>query len=383
MKNTFQYSRVLDKLRIVQPPKELRHLKAVCQLQESFQYTTPASKFYKNNFGILVSCERVRKTTSQWSFGPTSMRKYNDALEDFQKHQFLNVVENGQLVRKTIGDTYELIGMKESYKIEKILHSLPYDGATGVILKYNGRYKDKYVICFRSAIETSSFMKIGLSGLGESAYPWSSKATANQFLSSLYIEEYAPIIREAVLNNWRPASEILFLGFSMGAALAQLSMYDLFVDQKLECQSSHLLLASPRVANDAFYKELASSSTQTRVCNFIAAANFKDIVYMDPIPLMSNFRDPPQIYILGNLSQSCTKWHEQLLDPTLAFDTIFPIQIFKMRPEVHNTYTCSCIATLGTFIGSMLTGTSIDIHNLAYFNAANYCVIQRPSASTT
>jgi hypothetical protein len=371
MDNTLPAAEEALNFKLVNPPPELNYLAAVCQMQETFQNTTPANRFFSSKFSALVSSERIRKATSFLNCANSSLKHYNEALEEFQTNNYLNVFDGQSLCKKRVGDPIQLKGFDDLYKIDTILHALPYDGATGVVLKSeggtHGSFKiDKYVVCFRSAIETASFIKVGMSGMASGGHNWSKNAKANRFLSELYLE-YAPSIKKAIVTNWKPGSTIVFLGFSMGAALAQLCMYDLLVNERLVCTASHLLLASPRIANEAFYKDLAVSKTPTLITTYLTAVNYRGSIYMDPVPLLDCFEDPPQRFVLGDLRTSQEVWHTNILDATASYGSRFPVQVYK---KTGRNYRCSPVSVFGSFVGSMLTGTAIDLHNLGYFNIA-------------
>ena len=368
MNNTLPAAEEALNFKLVDPPLELKYLKAVCQMQETFENTTPANRFFSSKFSALVSSERIRKATSFLNCASASLKHYNEALEEFQTNNYLNVSDDYSVCKKRVDDPMHLTGFDDSYKIDTILHALPYDGATGVVLKSEGTV-DKYVVCFRSAIETASFMKVGMSGMASGGHNWSKNAKANRFLSDLYLE-YAPSIKKAIVTNWKPGSTIVFLGFSMGAALAQLCMYDLLVNERLVCTASHLLLASPRIANEAFYKDLAVAKTPTLVTTYLTAVNYRGSIYMDPVPLLDCFEDPPQRFVLGDLDTSQEVWHSNILDATASYGSRFPVQVYKKNNR--RNYRCSPVSVFGSFVGSMLTGTAIDLHNLGYFNIAHY-----------
>ena len=97
MNNTFPMSSISKTMVCVKPPQELVFLRAVTELQLAFQSTTPAAKFYKSNFSGFVSCERIRKTTAFLKCSNMSLEKYNEQINTFQNHQFLQIFQDGNI----------------------------------------------------------------------------------------------------------------------------------------------------------------------------------------------------------------------------------------------------------------------------------------------
>ena len=177
-----------------------------------------------------------------------------------------------------------------------------------------------------------------------------------------------------MVKEFKPNSKITFLGFSMGSALAQMCMHDLFVVQGLQAETEHLLLASPRIANKDFYRELATSATPVTVTTFLAAANCAGKIHMDPVPLLNVFSDPSRQFVIGSLETPQTRWHERFLKPQ-QFGTKLPFEVYKPVKGLSK-HRCSSVAVFGSFLGSLITGTALDIHNIGYFGICNYGTTQ-------
>jgi hypothetical protein len=114
---------------------------------------------------------------------------------------------------------------------------------------------------------------------------------------------------------------------------------------------------------------LATAATPIVVATCLAALNYQNMIYMDPIPLLDSFEDPPLQYVIGNLMHVQQKWHARILDVTLSSGVQFALEFYQVRDIFKNKYKCSPSLVFASFVGSLLTGTAVDIHNIAYFNA--------------
>jgi hypothetical protein len=315
-----------------------------------------------------VAFEGIRKATACLGTVSSSLKAYNGSIDNFQTAPFLNFPNRYGIEQKRAGDEVVLRALGP-FKLAAVMHSKPYDGATGVVLKREDKDTDEFVICFRSAVEISSFIKVGADPLVHAPARLSEQANANAFVSNLY-DGYKAVIRENVVKGFKKGSKITFLGFSMGSALAQMCMHDLFVAQGLQAETEHLLLASPRVANQDFYRELATAATPVTVTTFLAAANYAGKVHLDPVPLLNAFSDPPRLFVIGSLASPQKAWRGRFLKPQ-QYGSKLPFECYKPIKGLSK-HRCSSVAVFGSFLGSLVTGSALDLHNLGYFGIANY-----------
>ena len=359
MNNSFKNKNLHKHLKACEKPKELRLMAPTVQLQVAFQSTMPAARFYSSSFGSLVAC--LDSVSS-------SLNAYNESVDSFQKAPYLNMPTNNGIEQRRVGDEIVLEALGP-FKLAAVMHAKPFDGATGVVLKREGKDTDEFVICFRSAVEISSFIKVGADPLVHAPARLSEHANANAFVSNLYCG-YKAVLQKTVVKGFKKGSKITFLGFSMGSALAQLCMHDLFATQGLQAETEHLLLASPRVASQGFYRELATAATPVTVTAFLAAANYAGKIHMDPVPLLNAFSDPPHLFVIGSLQTPQKAWRERFLKAQ-TYGTKLHFEVYRPIKGLSK-HRCSSVAVFGSFIGSLITGSALDLHNIGYFNIANY-----------
>ena len=368
MNNSFASKHLKQHLKACDKPKELRLMAPTVQLQVAFQSTMPAARFYSSSFGSLVAFEGIRKATACLGTVNRDLKAYNASVDSFQTTPYLNMPNKYGIDQKHVGDEVVLKGLGP-FKLAAVMNTKPYDGATGVVLKREGVETDEFVICFRSAVEISTFVKVGADPLVHAPARLSEQAKVNAFVSNLY-DGYKPTLQETVVKGFKKGSKVAFLGFSMGSALAQLCMHHLFVTQGLQAETEHLLLASPRVGNQGFYRELATAATPVTVTTFVAAANYAGKIHMDPVPLLNAFTDPPRLFVIGSLQTPQNAWHERFLQPQ-QYGTKLHFEVYRPIKGLSK-HRCSSVAVFGSFIGSLITGSALDLHNIGYFSIANY-----------
>lgn len=353
---------------------------ALCNLQMNFECTCPALPFYKTWMSSIVSSEGSRQQVKH-IFDPSDLHSYNAHLEAFMEKPYLNVVvasgPEGCRVKKIAEqETLHLSirNRREPFTLLKVLSCLPFDGCTGVVLKH--ATKPEFVICFRSAIETSTFMKIGTSSMLSTPYPVEGEVAVNAFLGTLYWTHYAEAVRAALAPFAKTPSTIRFLGFSMGAALCQMCMYDVFAKTSMfsSWSQTHLLFGSPRCANQNFYEDLAVAKVEVET--HVAATNYKSCIYIDPIPCLDcGFVDPPHQFLLGQLDVASATWTNAMLDMSTSMP--FKVQRVRCTRAFRNVHRCHPMRIFGSFVSTMFHSSNMALHNTGYFNITYHGIITK------
>jgi hypothetical protein len=234
-------------------------------------------------------------------------------------------------------------------------------GCSGVVLEAKGHR----IVVFRSATEVSTFLKVGASSLAQTPVEFAPGVTCNRYLAETYDKHIsAPL---AALVQESPEMPTTFLGYSMGAALSQLALFDLVIKRELSIATTHLLLASPRIASQSFYTELQKQGVW--ISNIIAATRYCGAIHMDPVPLIKGFSDPPRILLLGRLYRDIS-WHESVCpsDKTRLTLTLCSV-LFR------DSFACHALQILGSYMQTALGESSMDLH-ASYSMLVSNCVVK-------
>ena len=279
--------------------------------------------------------------------------EYANELKEYREKPFLSLektkLHEGTMVRIPINNKPQM------FTIRKLFVDDPSYGCSGIVLETD---KLTFVV-FRSATHTSTFMKVGASSLLQSPKILAPGVQCNAYLGNHYNKHFsAPLA--AILQS-QPDKQVLFLGYSMGAALGQLAMYDMIVRRGIPLRQKHLFLASPRMANHLFYEHL--SARGVRIRNIVAATRLKGDVYLDPVPLLRGFSDPPVIYLLGQLFEPGISWHGGVV-PTAGTK----LNVIETSDAFKDHFKCHAVSILSSYMQTAFGESSMDLHG-------SYCVL--------
>ena len=304
--------------------------------------------------------------------------QYSQPKEEFERRSI--VVGNTKYQQVFEGEVLQMIDDGEhihTYQVHKIYHAYPFEGATGVILSRVGT--KEILVCFRSAIETSTFVNIGKSNILDAPLCFDDDdptVEINSYLGTLFHTHYSDKQSVAAIMKSLQPDKIIFLGFSMGGAIGQLALYDMLCKQSMRIPSEHLFLGSPRFASQGFYDSLGK---QIQIHTFVSAIRHKGLVYLDPIPMLGQFADPHHISLIGNLNKVDPKkdiFQRDILDPQASG----PIDIqsiatkWSFRGHCQSSHVGVLFACLA---GEQFGNSCMSLHNLAYFTLACYGVLRQ------
>jgi len=273
--------------------------------------------------------------------------EYKLELQSFADRPYLRI--GGTHVPQGTDISIPFEGKDSSFNILKLFTLNPECGCDGVVLET----PLQLFVIFRSATSTSTFMKIGMSGLIQSSKVLSCGATCNSFLGNYYEKHFSAAL--AAIVQAKREKKIVFLGYSMGAALGQIAMYDLTVTRSVRLRQTHLFLASPRIASSAFYKQLLDRGVRIR--NMSAATRLGNYIHLDPIPLLKGFCDPPEVFIIGQLFKEGVCWNEATMPQAGT-----SLDVLATTSSFQNHLQCHPLAVFGSFMQTAFGQSCMDLH---------------------
>lgn len=277
----------------------------------------------------------------------TLPQEYREEMKSFSKRPYVQLgtvhAPEGSEIRIPIS------GSMQTLKVRKLFVADPQRGCDGVVLETD----QSMFVVFRSATSASTFVKIGASSMLQYPKVLADGVECNSLLGNYYEKHLAEPLAD-VLQASR-VKKIIFLGYSMGAALGQLALYDLVVKRDIHIQQRHVFLASPRIANDLFYEKLQARGVRVR--NIVAAARIGDFIHLDPIPLLKGFRDPPEIYLVGQLFDDEVSWSAAAMP---QHGTI--VNAVACSPAFRNSLQCHAVSIFASFMQTAFGESSMDLH---------------------
>jgi hypothetical protein len=311
------------------PPEYAAYAQTLVDLQALFQLPPTFSHF------------------RPWMGSPSQLplpKNYTTELEDFARQPYLafpsrKVYEGGALDIQ-----------KKRYVVRKLWVDRPEEGCIGLVLKCG----KELIVAFKSATHVSTFVKIGASSMLQHPKTLTPGVRCNSYLANYYNKHFsAPLA--AALSAEPADAKVVFLGYSMGAALGQLALYDLRVRRGKVFQQAHLFMASPRVATRKFYEQLDKRGIE--ITNMIAATRYKDSIYMDPVALLKGFDNPHTTLVFGQLEAVGASWQEGLF-PTPGT----PLVVVRGTADFHAQFQCHPLSIMGSYLRTAFGESSMDLH---------------------
>jgi len=341
----------------------------LAELSKFTRATSASMREYKQYSRMLIDVQRLLersapsfKTYRPWMASLTTStlpEHYKKELLAYKEKPFLGLEE--LKIHEGMDLRIPVSGKPQTFRVRKLFVDDPTTGCVGIVLET----KRELFVVFRSATHTSTFVKIGASSMMQSPKNLAPHVQCNAYLGHYYDRHFSDGL--AAIAQARPRKAMVFLGYSMGAALAQLAMYDLYIQRGMSLQQQHLFFASPRIASASFYTELSDRGIHIR--NIIAATRLENSVYLDPVPLLAGFSDPPILYLVGQLFEPDVSWHDAVL-PVAGT----ALNVIETSDAFRDHFHCHAVSILGSYLQTAFGQSSMDLHS-AYSALVYHCSI--------